>query len=68
MGIEAESDYYDRKSNLTPEEYARTLATSTTLYIGNLGYYIFESQVNSFFGLMAGQALARVVMGINRKT
>ena len=38
MGVQdqANSTYYDRKSQLTPEEYATALSESTTLYVGGL--------------------------------
>ncbi len=37
MGVDSENPYYDRKSNLSPEEYSKALTTSTTLYVGGLG-------------------------------
>lgn len=36
------SQYYDKSSNLTREEYFQKLAISTTLYLGNLSIYTDE--------------------------
>ena len=50
MGIDSELNYYDRKSNLSPEEYKNTLATSTSIYVGNLPPFTFESTLVAYFG------------------
>ncbi|VDK65891.1 unnamed protein product, partial [Anisakis simplex] len=45
-------------------EQARLLATSTTLYVGNLSYYTTEEQVYELFS-RAGR-IRRIIMGIDR--
>lgn len=42
----------------------RALATSATLYIGNLGYYTTEEQIHELFS-RAGD-VKRVIMGLDR--
>ena len=49
MGLDQEKKYYDRKSNLSPEEYEKTLAASTTLYVGGMTPFIFENHLVSYF-------------------
>ena len=46
-----QSEYYDRRSGLTPEDYAQRLKTSTTLYVGNLSFYTQESQLLELFSM-----------------
>jgi hypothetical protein len=41
--LEPTSEYYDRHSKLTKEEYDERLRTSTTLYVGNLSFFTLES-------------------------
>ena len=40
---EEKSEYYDKHSRLSREEYFERLKTSTTLYIGNLSFFTLES-------------------------
>lgn len=69
MGIDTENPYFDRKSQLTPEKYQQALSTSTTLYVGGLSAFTFETYLVNFFSLASpAQSLTRLIMGINRKT
>ena len=71
MGVQdqASSAYYDRKSQLTPEEYATALSESTTLYVGGVSLFAQEWAIINYFAMACpSQTLKRVVMGINRKT
>lgn len=42
MGIDNENPYYDRKSQMSPEDYQLALKTSTTLYVGGISPFTFE--------------------------
>ena len=50
--------------DLTEEEYAQRLKTSTTLYVGNLSFFTLESQLLEFFSA-CGQVV-NLIMGLNR--
>ena len=49
MGVDSEDKYIDRKSQLSPDEYFRTLEKSTTLYVGGLSPFTFESYLVNYF-------------------
>ena len=51
-------------TELTEEEYAERLRTSTTLYVGNLSFFTLESQLLEFFSA-CGQVV-NLIMGLNR--
>ncbi len=40
--LEPTSEYYDKHSKLSREEYFERLKTSTTLYVGNLSFFTLE--------------------------
>jgi nuclear cap-binding protein subunit 2 len=54
------SGYRDSKFKGTRTEQERLLATSTTLYVGNLSFYTTEEQIHELFG-RAGD-LKRIIM------
>eukprot|EP01054_Gregarina_sp_Poly1_P009586 Gregarina_sp_Poly_1__9585@NODE_605_length_7202_cov_256_472039_g465_i0_p5_GENE_NODE_605_length_7202_cov_256_472039_g465_i0NODE_605_length_7202_cov_256_472039_g465_i0_p5_ORF_typecomplete_len136_score13_68RRM_1/PF00076_22/1_3e18RRM_5/PF13893_6/1_3e08RRM_8/PF11835_8/2e05RRM_7/PF16367_5/0_00074Nup35_RRM_2/PF14605_6/0_004RRM_Rrp7/PF17799_1/0_025RRM_occluded/PF16842_5/0_5PHM7_cyt/PF14703_6/1_5e03PHM7_cyt/PF14703_6/0_54_NODE_605_length_7202_cov_256_472039_g465_i038394246 len=56
--------YWDRKSVKSPEEWFGALIDSTTLYVGNLSFYVSEEQVYEIFSTCGN--VTRVVIGLNR--
>ena len=63
---EEKSEYYDKHSRLSREEYFERLKTSTTLYIGNLSFFTLESQLLDIFS-QCGEVV-NLVMGLNKQT
>lgn len=57
--------YYDRHSGLSPGEYKDRLRQSTTLYVGNLSFFTYESQLMEFFS-ECGQVVS-LIMGLNKR-
>lgn len=53
-----------RVLELTDEEYAERLRTSTTLYVGNLSFFTLESQLIEVFS-QCGQVV-NLIMGLNK--
>lgn len=47
--LEPNSEYYDRHSKLSKEDYFDRLKTSTTLYVGNLSFFTLEHQLMEIF-------------------
>ena len=43
--VKPKSQYVDKKLNLTPEEYARKLAHTKTIYVGNLSVETSEENL-----------------------
>ena len=66
LEVATKSDYYDRRSGLSEDDYKRRLATSTTLYVGNLSPFTTESQLLAYFGTVG--AVRNLHMGLNNKT
>jgi nuclear cap-binding protein subunit 2 len=62
----AVSQYRDRRFTGTQEDFEHCLATSTTVYVGNLSFYTTEDQLYEIFS-RAGD-IKRIVMGLDRKT
>ncbi|KII60959.1 Nuclear cap-binding protein subunit 2 [Thelohanellus kitauei] len=58
--------YRDRDFAGPPEELERKLAESTTVYVGNLSFYVEESQIYAFFSIFG--PIKSVIMGLNRNT
>ena len=58
------SSYVDRLLSLPLPEYQAMLATSKTVYVGNLSFYTSEEQVYALFSLCGD--VSRVVMGLDR--
>lgn len=58
------SDYIDRRSRLSREEWNERLRTSTTVYVGNLSFYTTEDQIYELFRKCGDVDM--VVMGLNR--
>eukprot|EP01053_Blabericola_migrator_P001702 Blabericola_migrator_1__1701@NODE_1458_length_4514_cov_172_331684_g560_i1_p3_GENE_NODE_1458_length_4514_cov_172_331684_g560_i1NODE_1458_length_4514_cov_172_331684_g560_i1_p3_ORF_typecomplete_len136_score10_09RRM_1/PF00076_22/1_3e18RRM_5/PF13893_6/8_1e10RRM_8/PF11835_8/2_2e05RRM_7/PF16367_5/0_0011RRM_occluded/PF16842_5/0_0088Nup35_RRM_2/PF14605_6/0_019Nup35_RRM_2/PF14605_6/6_1e03PHM7_cyt/PF14703_6/2_3e03PHM7_cyt/PF14703_6/0_068RRM_Rrp7/PF17799_1/0_078_NODE_1458_length_4514_cov_172_331684_g560_i12 len=56
--------YWDKKSARSPEEWFGALADSTTLYVGNLSYYVSEEQVFEIFSTCGN--VTRIVIGLNK--
>jgi len=50
----------------TVEDLVRELATSTTLYVGNLSFYTTEEQIYEIFS-KCGE-IKRIIMGLDRNT
>lgn len=74
--LEPNSVYYDRHSGnqfkktlliigLQPDEYKDRLKQSTTLYVGNLSFFTYESQLMEFFS-ECGQVVS-LIMGLNKR-
>lgn len=63
--LEPRSEYYDRHSKLSREDYAERLKTSTTLYVGNLSFFTLESQLVEVFS-QCGQVV-NLIMGLNKQ-
>ena len=61
-----DSEYYDKRSGLSEEDYKNRLLKSTTLYIGNLSFYTQESQILALFSTCG--LVKNLHMGINNKT
>ena len=51
---------------LTAEQYKEKLSKSTTLYVGNLSFYTYESQLAEFFSLCG--EVVNINMGLNRES
>lgn len=60
------SQYYDAKFQGGESNYEHMLKTSTTLYVGNIGFQTTEEQLYEVFG-MAGD-VKRIIMGLNRES
>ncbi|EME26694.1 Nuclear cap-binding protein subunit 2 [Galdieria sulphuraria] len=56
--------YRDRRFQGTQEEYEHRIATSKTLYVGNLSFYTSEEQIWELFSLCG--ELKRIIMGLDR--
>lgn len=66
LELTPDSEYYDRRSGLTQEDYKQRLKTSTTLYVGNLSFYTQESQLMTLFSQCGN--VRNLYMGLNNKT
>eukprot|EP01122_Echinamoeba_exundans_P011499 TRINITY_DN4587_c0_g1_i1.p1 TRINITY_DN4587_c0_g1~~TRINITY_DN4587_c0_g1_i1.p1 ORF type:complete len:306 (+),score=22.60 TRINITY_DN4587_c0_g1_i1:2-919(+) len=63
------SDYGIRnwvRQGRDPEEYKSKLATSTTVYVGNLSFYTTEEQIWELFSKVG--EVKRIIMGLNQFT
>lgn len=60
------SPYRDRRFPGTQEEFEQALATSTTIYIGNLSFYTTEEQIYDLFS-RCGE-IKKIVMGLDKNT
>ena len=63
---EPKSEYYDKHSGLSRDEYFERLKTTTTLYVGNLSFFTSESQLLSVFN-QCGEVV-NLIMGLNKVT
>ena len=63
--LEPSSEYYDKHSKLSPEQYHERLLTSTTLYVGNLSFFTLESQLLEVFS--ACGPVLNLIMGLNKQ-
>ncbi|CEM01000.1 unnamed protein product [Vitrella brassicaformis CCMP3155] len=59
------TDYWDKKSGMSREEWFDRIRKSTTVYVGNLSFYTTEDQIYELFG-KCGEVL-QIVMGLNAK-
>jgi len=66
LELTGQSEYYDRRSGLTPEDYQQRLKTSTTLYVGNLSFYTQESQLLELFSMCG--TVKNLHMGLHNET
>ncbi|KAJ3332231.1 Nuclear cap-binding protein subunit 2 [Blyttiomyces sp. JEL0837] len=64
--LAAPSSYKDRSFQGTAEEFRKVLASSSTLYVGNLSFYTTEEQIYELFS-KCGE-IKRIIMGLNRHT
>ncbi|KAK9866031.1 hypothetical protein WJX84_005567 [Apatococcus fuscideae] len=60
--------YRDRRFKGSQEEFDHRLATSTTIYVGNLSFYTTEEQIHELFSKTG--PVKRIIMGLdkNKKT
>eukprot|EP00871_Galdieria_phlegrea_P005048 jgi/Galph1/5544/GphlegSOOS_G4167.1 len=56
--------YRDKRFQGTQEEYEQRIATSKTLYVGNLSFYTSEEQIWELFSLCG--EVKRIIMGLDR--
>lgn len=63
--LKFKSEYYDKKSQLSHEEYKKRLQTSCTLYVGNLSKYTKEELMYEIFSMVGEIRLLKI--GLNRK-
>jgi nuclear cap-binding protein subunit 2 len=66
LGEPEPSEYFDRRSNLTREQYFAKLKVSTTLYVGNLSFKTMEHQLLEIFSQCG--VVVNMIMGLNKKT
>jgi nuclear cap-binding protein subunit 2 len=59
------SQYRDRRFKGTQEEFNHCLATSVTVYVGNMSFYTTEDQLYEVFS-KAGD-VKRIIMGLDRQ-
>ena len=59
------TEYYDKRSKLTRDEYFKAIAKSRTLYVGGLNIYTTEEKLYSFFSSFAH--IKNVIMGVHKK-
>jgi len=64
--LKPKSEYIDRKSKLSPEEYQKKLSLSTTLYVGNLSIYTRDEAIYELFS-KCGE-LKDIKVGLNQTT
>jgi nuclear cap-binding protein subunit 2 len=57
---------WDRKYYSTYDDQLKVLATSKTVYVGNLSFFTTEQQIHEVFSI-AGP-INRIIMGLNQKT
>ena len=62
--LEPVSEYYDRHSKLSKEDYSERLRNTTTLYVGNLSFFTLESQLMEIFS-QCGQVV-NLIIGLNK--
>ena len=43
LELQVRSEYYDRRAGLSEEDYLKRIKVSTTLYVGNIGFFTNES-------------------------
>jgi nuclear cap-binding protein subunit 2 len=63
--LEPVSEYYDRHSKLSKEDYSERLRNTTTLYVGNLSFFTLESQLMEIFS-QCGQVV-NLIIGLNKQ-
>ena len=66
LALTEKSEYYDRRSGLSEEDYAQRLSTSCTLYVGNLSNYTQEAQLRELFSTCG--TVKNLHMGLDRNT
>eukprot|EP00833_Pecoramyces_ruminatium_P018711 jgi/Orpsp1_1/1192743/evm.model.d7180000095558.3 len=66
QSLAVKSSYKDQQYPGTVEDLVRELATSTTLYVGNLSFYTTEEQIYEIFS-KCGE-IKRIIMGLDRNT
>lgn len=61
--LKPETTYYDRKNYDSQASYNQALATSSTVYVGNLSFFTSQDSIRELFSL-AGRVV-EIIMGIN---
>mmetsp|Transcript_12744 Transcript_12744/g.14634 ORF Transcript_12744/g.14634 Transcript_12744/m.14634 type:complete len:234 (+) Transcript_12744:31-732(+) len=63
--LRPKSNYYDKRSKLSPEEYQEKLMRSSTIYVGNLSFYTREESLYELFSRCGEIKVLK--MGLNKK-
>jgi nuclear cap-binding protein subunit 2 len=58
------TQYWDKKSGLSRDQYVRKMNETATVYVGNLSFYTTEEQIFELFNKVG--EVSRVIMGLNR--
>eukprot|EP01116_Phalansterium_solitarium_P002312 TRINITY_DN12260_c0_g1_i1.p1 TRINITY_DN12260_c0_g1~~TRINITY_DN12260_c0_g1_i1.p1 ORF type:complete len:250 (+),score=59.41 TRINITY_DN12260_c0_g1_i1:38-751(+) len=64
--LQLSSPYKDFLNQVAEDENDRLMATTSTLYVGNLSFYTTEEQIYELFS-KCGE-IKRIIMGLNRET
>ncbi|GAA95101.1 uncharacterized protein L969DRAFT_64917 [Mixia osmundae IAM 14324] len=62
--LDSTSGYKDRQSILSYEDQQAKLASSTTLYVGNMSFFTTEEQIYELFSRTG--SIKRIIMGLDR--
>ncbi|KAH8829675.1 hypothetical protein DL96DRAFT_1708795 [Flagelloscypha sp. PMI_526] len=70
--LDQPSNYKDSQARVDRQKQTDLLATSTTLYVGNLSFFTTEEQIYEIFSkctsIETGGGIKRIIMGLDRNT